>query len=432
VNFGDSDTIFSVASGGARAAVTLMRISGRRAGTVIDCLCRKRPAPRRASVRMLRNRKLQPLDKAVVLWLPGPASYTGEDCAELHLHGGAAVLNDVCDALVAEGLRPAEAGEFTRRAFMNGRLDLVEAEAVADLVDSETSSQRIQALGQLEGSLSRLLEGWKEQLTTLLSQQEALIDFPDEGLPHEVEEALVEQLEQLRGAMAQHLDDDRRGERLRDGLVFAVAGAPNAGKSTLINALAGRDVAIVSPIPGTTRDVLEARVVLGGVPVTLLDTAGLRDTDDPVEAEGIRRARHRAACADLVLLVGNEAEPWPTPPEGVRSLTIGTKSDIASPATGTLAVSALTNEGMPDLVARLAETAQSLTQSKGPAPLTRPRHRAALGDATNCLAAALAAPAPELRAEDMRMALRALGRITGHVGVEEILDSIFGQFCIGK
>jgi tRNA modification GTPase len=232
--------------------------------------------------------------------------------------------------------------------------------------------------------------------------------------------------------MNRHLDDDRRGERLREGLVFAVAGAPNAGKSTLINALAGRDVAIVSPFPGTTRDVLEARVVLGGVPVTLLDTAGLRATEDAIEAEGIRRARDRAARADLVLTVGNASEPWPEGFSTVRTLAIATKVDLHASPSGVLGVSAITGEGMATLTKYLGDEAAKLTRSQGPAPLTRPRHRAALTEATRRVAAALDAPAPELCAEDLRMALRAIGRITGHVSVDEILDSIFRQFCIGK
>ena len=239
----------------------------------------------------------------MVVWLPGPGSYTGEDSAELYLHGGRAVLTGVADALVALGARPAEPGEFTRRAFLNGRMDLTEAEAVHDLIAAETEAQRRQALRQLDGALGTLYRGWADRLRLLLAQQEALIDFPDEDLPPEVEAQVLGELAALRGEVAAHLDDGRRGERLREGLVFAVTGRPNVGKSSLMNALAERDVAIVSAIPGTTRDALEARVVLGGVPVTLVDTAGLRDTTDEIEAEGVRRARARAAEADLVILV---------------------------------------------------------------------------------------------------------------------------------
>ncbi len=399
----------------------------------------------------------------MVVWLPGPGSYTGEDAAELYLHGGRAVLTGVADALVALGARPAEPGEFTRRAFLNGRMDLTEAEAVHDLIAAETEAQRRQALRQLDGALGTLYRGWADRLRLLLAQQEALIDFPDEDLPPEVEAQVLGELEALRGEVAAHLDDGRRGERLREGLVFAVTGRPNVGKSSLMNALAERDVAIVSAIPGTTRDALEARVVLGGVPVTLVDTAGLRDTADEIEAEGVRRARARAAEADLVILVEAAATaeatrslplplregvggrgprhrrqpPPPNPlPQGegeAWTILVANKIDLggAVPA-GAIAVSALTGEGLAALRDRLAEAARSLTESTGPPPLTQARHRAALQEAAARLAGAQTADLPELRAEDLRLALRALGRITGSVGVEDILDTLFARFCIGK
>ncbi len=262
---------------------------------MLAALCGRVPPPRRASFRRLRDAEGSELDQAVVVWLPAPGSYTGEDSAELYLHGGRAVLAGVADALIALGARPAEAGEFTRRAFLNGRMDLTEAEAVHDLVAAETAAQRRQALRQLDGALGALYGGWAERLRLLLAQQEALIDFPDEDLPPEVEAQVAAELDALGQEIAAHLDDNRRGERLREGLVFAIAGPPNVGKSSLINALAESDVAIVSAIPGTTRDALETRAVLGGVPVTLVDTAGLRETTDEIEAEGVRRARARAA-----------------------------------------------------------------------------------------------------------------------------------------
>lgn len=431
---GDGDTIFAVASGAGRAAIAVLRLSGPACGTVLDRLCGRRPAARRASLRRLRDCSGNVLDAGLVLWFPAPGSFTGEDSAELHLHGGRAVLRDVAAALVALGLRPAEPGEFSRRAFLNGRMDLVSAEAVADLVEAETSAQRRQALRQMEGGLGHLLEGWAARLTRLLAQQEALIDFPDEDLPPEVEAAVVAEIGALRGAMRAHLDDGRRGERLREGLVFAVLGAPNAGKSTLVNALAEREIAIVSPLPGTTRDVLEARVELGGVPVTLLDTAGLREGGDAIEAEGIRRARARAAAADvlLVLTAADAPEP-PDLPAHARVVRVWAKADAAAPAgADTLAVSARTGAGMAALLAVLGRHATELTQAEGPPPLTRARHRAALLGAVEHLDAALSAPAAELRGEDLRLALRALGRVTGRVGVEDILDSVFRQFCIGK
>jgi tRNA modification GTPase len=450
----DADTIFAVASGVGQAAIAVMRLSGPDSHTVLAALCGRVPPPRRASFRRLRDARGAELDQGMVVWLPGPGSYTGEDAAELYLHGGRAVLMGVADALVALGARPAEPGEFTRRAFLNGRMDLTEAEAVHDLIAAETEAQRRQALRQLDGALGTLYRGWAERLRLLLAQQEALIDFPDEDLPPEVEAQVAGELEALRGEVAAHLDDGRRGERLREGLVFAVTGRPNVGKSSLMNALAERDVAIVSAIPGTTRDALEARVVLGGVPVTLVDTAGLRHTTDEVEAEGVRRARARAAEADLVILVetatagerGKKQENGEEEGEGEQeeegegeqegegwTILVANKIDLggAVPA-GAIAVSALTGEGLATLRDRLAEAARSLTEGTGPPPLTQARHRAALQEAAARLAGAQTADLPELRAEDVRLALRALGRITGNVGVEDILDTLFARFCIGK
>ena len=424
-------TIFAPASGAGRAAVTLVRLSGPEAGPLLDSLCRDRPPPRRAVLRSLRGAQGDLLDRAIVLWLPAPGSYTGEDSAELHLHGGPAVLSDVSEALVALGARPAEPGEFSRRAFLNGRMDLIEAEAVADLVEAETSAQRRQALRQLDGELGALYRAWAARLVRLLAQQEALIDFPDEDLPPGVEAAMLAEMAGLGGEIRRHLDDGRRGERLREGLVFAVTGPPNVGKSTLVNALAARDVAIVSGEAGTTRDVLEVRVVFGGVPVTLLDTAGLRDVADEVEAEGVRRARKRAAEADLVLEVIDV--PLSTDRQGGRVLRVGNKADLRSfGGSVDVEVSALTGTGLDLLRARLADWAQRLTQAAGPPPLTRARHRAALGEALKCLEAARQAVLPELRGEDLRLALRCVGRVTGAVGVEDVLDSVFRQFCIGK
>ncbi len=427
-----SETIFAVASGAGRAAIAVFRISGPASGGALDRLCRRRPVARQAVLRSLRDQSGAVIDRALVLWLPGPGSFTGEDSLELHVHGGRAVVQAMSAALVELGLRPAEPGEFTRRAFLNGRMDLLEAEALADLIDAETSGQRQQALRQLEGALGEVLAGWRGRLLAVLAQQEALIDFPDEDLPPEVEDALLGGIAGLCGEMRRHLDDDRRGERVREGLTIAVLGPPNAGKSTLINALAERDVAIVADLPGTTRDVLEARVVMAGVPVTLLDTAGLRESADPVEAEGIRRARLRAAAADLVMVVEAPGEGrLAALPEHPRVLRVATKADLGV-GDGDVAISVHAGSGMDRLRALLADHVREMTAVQGPAPLTRARHRAALQEAAGSLDAALAAPQPELRGEDLRLALRALGRLTGQVGVEDILDSVFRQFCIGK
>jgi len=428
-----SDTIFALASGSTRAAIAVLRLSGSAAGPAVAALCGGTlPAPRHASLRRLRSPSGEVLDHALVLWFPGPNTYTGEDCAELHLHGGRAVIDGVASALTEAGLRPADPGEFTRRAFLHGRIDLVEAEAVHDLVAAETEAQRRQALRQLEGALGALYQDWGDRLRGILAYQEALIDFPDEDLPPEVEDQLLTTMRTVNAEIRTHLNDAGRGEKLRGGLFFAITGAPNVGKSTLINALAERDVAIVSDIPGTTRDALETRVVLGGVPVTLVDTAGLRETTDSIEAEGVRRAIARAADADLVMTVVEAGFP---PPSGqtADSLLIANKADLGRPGPdGALRISARTGLGMDELRARLAAAAREMTDSSGPPPLTRSRHRAALLAAVDHLDAAALADLPELRGEDLRLAMRALGRITGHVGVEDILDTVFSRFCIGK
>ena len=427
----DQDTIFAVASGAGRAAIAVMRISGPGSADLLTGLAGKLPAPRRAVVRRLRGADGAMLDQAMVLWMPGPGTYTGEDAAELFLHGGRAVTEGVAMALVGLGLRPAEPGEFTRRAFLNGRMDLVEAEAVHDLISAETEAQRRQALRQLDGELGRVYRDWSDRLRFMLAQQEALIDFPDEDLPPEVEAELVATLTSLRSDIAAHLNDARRGEKLREGLVFAIVGPPNVGKSSLINALAERDVAIVSPTPGTTRDVLEARVVFGGVPVTLVDTAGLRETPDAIEAEGVRRALARAEDADLIVEVSDSGH-FAEGPASLR-IMVANKSDLGQSApAGAVAVSARTGEGLDLLRDRLAVAARTMTETAGPPPLTRARHRAALLEALDRLDAATETDLPELRGEDLRLALRAIGRIVGHVGVEDILDTLFGQFCIGK
>lgn len=428
------DTIFAIASGAGRAAVAVVRISGSRCRRTLECLCGGRvPKPRHAGLRHLRATDGAVLDQALVLWMPGPGSYTGEDAAELFLHGGKAVIDGVSMALVTLGLRPAEPGEFSRRAFLNGRMDLVEAEAVHDLVAAETDAQRRQALRQLDGELGRIYRGWSDCLRLMLAQQEALIDFPDEDLPPEVEWELAAALSSLRSEIAAHLNDARRGEKLRDGLVFTISGPPNVGKSSLINALTERDVAIVSPIPGTTRDALEARAVFGGVPVTLVDTAGLRETVDVIEAEGVRRALARVEDADLAIEMSDGTRPCGKSVAKAARLLVANKSDLGYPVpAGAIPISVLTGAGMDVLRDHLSAAARALTETSGPPPLTRARHRAALLEALDRLDAATATTVPELRGEDLRLALRAIGRITGHVGVEDILDTLFRQFCIGK
>ncbi|MCG7362137.1 tRNA uridine-5-carboxymethylaminomethyl(34) synthesis GTPase MnmE [Roseomonas sp. ACRSG] len=436
-----TDTIFALASGAGRAAIAVLRLSGTGCGAVLQRLAGRLPPPRMASLRRLRAPTSgEVLDEALVLWFPGPRSYTGEDSAELHLHGGRAVLEGVSAALLVYGARPAEPGEFTRRAFLNNRLDLTAAEGIADLIDAETAAQRRQALRQAGGALAERYAGWATRLTRQLAHQEAAIEFAEDGLPNSLEDEMRAGAAALAAEIRRHLDDGGRGERLREGLWAAILGAPNAGKSSLLNALAGREAAIVSATAGTTRDVVEVRLELGGVPVLLADTAGLRDTADEIEAEGVRRARRRAEEADLVIAVFAADVP---PDAGTLAMVapgtvvVANKTDLASaPAeiggVAPLAVSARSGEGLDALREALAAAASARAGLSAEAGLTRPRHRAALTEAATWLDEAVAAPLPELASEALRASVRALGRLTGRVGVEDVLDVVFGDFCIGK
>jgi tRNA modification GTPase len=394
------------------------------------------PAPRVASLRRLRGADGNVLDRALVLWFPGPASYSGEDSAELHLHGGRAVLRALAEALVGHGCRPAEPGEFTRRALLNGRLDLTEAEGIADLIGAETEAQRVQALRQAEGALSRRLAAWSERIASLLAWQEAAIEFTEDGVPSDLDARARVGAAALRAEMAAGLAEGARAERLRDGVAVAILGAPNAGKSSLLNALAGREAAIVSARAGTTRDVVEVAMDLAGVPVVLADTAGLRDTADEIEAEGVRRALARAEAAELRLAVfAADAEPDAATlalAGQPGTILVVNKVDLAPAPEGAVAVSARTGAGLQALRARLAEEVAARAGLTEAAALTRPRHRAALAEAVVALAEVEAAPLPEIAAEGLRAALSAVGRITGRVGVEAILDRVFSEFCIGK
>ncbi|HEY4253422.1 MAG TPA: tRNA uridine-5-carboxymethylaminomethyl(34) synthesis GTPase MnmE [Roseomonas sp.] len=430
-----SDTIFALASGAGRAAVAVLRISGSETGTILSRLAGALPAPRYATLRRLRMPDSEEvLDRALLLWFPKPRSYTGEDAAELQLHGGPAVISGVADALVALGARPAEPGEFTRRAFLNGRMDLTEAEGVADLVAAETAGQRRQAMAQVEGALASRLAGWSHGCARLLAHQEAAIEFADDDLPTDLSNRARAGATLLRQELQAQLADGGRGEKLREGLSIAILGAPNAGKSSLLNALAGRDAAIVSARAGTTRDVVEVRLDLAGIPVTLADTAGLRDAAEEIEAEGIRRALARAEAADLRLAIFAADLPPDAATLALRgpdTFVITSKADLGpGQLPDALPISTTTGQGMEMLRDRLAEAA--IARAGGQALLTRPRHRAALTEAAHWLAEAEQAPLPELTAEALRAALRALGRLSGRVGVEDILDIVFRDFCIGK
>jgi tRNA modification GTPase len=489
-----------------------VRLSGAGAARAVTAISGELPRPRTAR----RRRLIHPdtgerLDDGFVIWFPGPASFTGEDVAELHLHGSRAVLAAVMDALRGLGLRLAEPGEFTRRAFQNGKLDLTQAEAVADLVAAETEAQRRQALRQLDGELGGLYRDWSARLTRILAHLEALIDFHDEDLPPAIEDRRLGEIRGLADEIVRHLADGHRGERLRDGIGVAIVGPPNAGKSSLLNRIARREAAITSPYPGTTRDIVEVAIDLAGYPVILADTAGLREAADPVEMEGLHRALRRAAEAELrlfvydartpadaagaavwpgadTLVVANKIDlvaklplhPWgkgegpakqegevgvshvalrtsprPSPPPGTERKINGDSRGMNAAHRGTsvhgrdrldrdgggdsevgssgaaFPVSALTGEGLDDLLAALAARVADTYRNETPI-LTRARHRQALEDAAAALDRALAADLPELRAEDLRLALRSLGRITGTVDVEDLLDVIFRDFCIGK
>jgi len=446
-----NDTIYAPATGAGRAAVAVVRLSGPRAGDAVRALSGDLPKPRRAALRRLVHGGIA-LDDALVLWFPGPASYTGEDAAEFHVHGGRAVVEALVEALASEGLRLAEPGEFTRRAFENGKLDLTQAEGVADLIDAETDAQRRQALGQLGGALSQRYDRWRQLLVQALAMLEAAVDFPDEELPEDVAARARPGLEALEAEIAAALVDASRGRRVRDGFRIALVGAPNAGKSTLLNALAERDAAIVTSTPGTTRDIIEVPLTLGGYRTLLADTAGLRDTDDAIEAEGVRRARAWAAEADLRLWVIDaatfhvkhaheqaaiQAGDWAVINkidlvDGFRLEAL--REDFATLDLKIVELAARKPGGAEQARDALTRhVVEALSGAEFPAA-TRIRHAENLTEARAFLLRALSDVGleVELAAEDVRLAARALSRITGRIDPEDVLDRVFSSFCIGK
>jgi tRNA modification GTPase len=436
-----SDTIYALSSAPGRAGVAVIRVSGPTAGEVLTRLTTAGlPAPRRAVLRRLIDAAGDTIDQALVLWLAGPASFTGEDMAEFHVHGGRAIVEATLAAIAAmPECRPAEAGEFTRRAVEAGKLDLTQAEAILDLIDAETEAQRRQAVRQYEGSLTGLYEGWRGRLIRALAWAEAAIDFSDEELPDDVVARAKAEVADIHGEIVAHLADARRGELVREGLFLTVIGPPNAGKSSLINALARRDVAIVAETAGTTRDVIEVRLNIGGYAVIVADTAGLRAAADAVESEGVRRALARAGQSDLVLLLldGSAAAPLAGLPEGTAAnadLTVWNKADLPAPAPRHgLTLSLRTSAGLDALLAVIERQVAERLDRPAEAPvLTRARHRHALEQAAAALLRSQGARESELFAEDLRLAVRAIGRITGRVDVEELLDVVFRDFCIGK
>jgi len=436
-----SDTIVALASGAVPAAIAVIRISGPETRRVLEAFCGGVPDPRHASLRDIGPPRLPAIDRGLAIWFPGPASFTGEDMAELHTHGSRAVVSAVIEAVLSlPGTRLAEPGEFARRAFENGKLDLTQVEGLADLISAETEAQRRQALAQAEGSLRTLYEGWRIELLRAQALVEAGLDFADEGdVAADIAVKGDAIVAPLLVSISHHLAD-RRGERLRDGVHIVIAGPPNVGKSSLLNALAKRDVAIVSEEAGTTRDVLEVHLDLGGLPVTLTDTAGLREAESKVEAEGVRRALARTEQADVVLwLVDATAPIWELPAalEIRTAICVLNKIDLErgfTPHRDCLQISARTGQGLDRLVEALEEQAAHVAETGLASPLmTRARHRAEL-EGTRVALQRFGQPtlSPELKAEELRIAARHLGRLTGRIDVEEVLGAIFGEFCIGK
>jgi len=445
----DATTIFALSSAPGRAGVAVVRVSGPGASRSIEALCGAVPAARRAELRTLRHPVSGlVIDTGLVIFFPGPASFTGEDIAEFQVHGGRAVLQAMFDVLAClPGLVPAEAGDFARRAFYNGKLDLTQAEGLADLIDAQTEAQRVQALRQSGGVLSRLYEGWRGELIEASALVEAALDFSDEA--DVAEDAILKAREMASGLLAklrEHLADGHRGEVLREGFRAVLVGPPNAGKSSLMNVLAKRQVAIVSEEAGTTRDVIEVQLDLGGYPVVLSDTAGLRDAASAVEAEGIRRTRQMIEAAQLVISVTapdtDDQSEWVSLPEtqvpgGARLLRLRNKADIAPThggGDGVIGVSARTGDGIDRLLRAILEVVRDQLGSADAPALTQARHRALVGEAVRHLEAFETGDfeMAELRAEDLRQAATALSKLTGRIDVEDILDKVFGRFCIGK
>jgi tRNA modification GTPase len=438
-------TIFALSSGRPPSAIAVVRVSGPQARTALTTLAGKMPEPRLGTRRLLRGTDSRPIDDAVVLWFPGPASATGEDVAEFHVHGGRAVLTALFAALSAMAdLRAAEPGEFTRRAFENGKLDLTEAEGLDDLIHADTERQRRQALRQLKGLLGDKARDWRARIIEASALIEAGIDFSDEGdVSTELIAPALAKVRSLLGEIEEVLAAQGRSERLREGLVVAIAGPPNVGKSTLMNQLARREVAIVSPHAGTTRDVIEVQLDLSGYPVTVIDTAGIRETDDPVEQEGVRRARARAAEADLVLWMSDPQHDG-IPHQGDAPIwRVHNKIDLGAAAKRSAGIledmaefriSASRGDGVAELVAGLVAFAENYFGSDEGALIGRERQRKLLQQTAASLQRSIAAIGlgEELVAEDLRAAAYSLGRLLGRVDVEDILDVIFREFCIGK
>ncbi|HPF47136.1 MAG: tRNA uridine-5-carboxymethylaminomethyl(34) synthesis GTPase MnmE [Alphaproteobacteria bacterium] len=445
-------TIFALSSGKGRAGVSVIRLSGPLTEKAILLLTKKQKCPeaRKAMLTWFYDPSTgERLDQGILIFFQGPNSFTGEDVAEFHIHGGYAVTAGFLEALSKiNGLRSAEAGEFTRRAFDNGKMDLTSAEGLADLINAETSGQRKQALRQMEGELANLYEGWRKELITAMAYLEADIDFSDEEIPDDVGERVRPVIEKLYAEIEKHLADGHRGERLRHGLQVIILGAPNAGKSSLMNYLSKRDVAIVSDIAGTTRDLLEVHLDISGFPVSVIDTAGIRYSDNEIESEGIRRAEVKAADADLKIVVIDGTQDHYLGDQMLKHidentmilinkvdlLDVKTHSEYAFGGIGVWSVSAKTRQGLDDFMTAFEREVSKRMELTDTPSLTRTRHRANLQSALKHMKRYVDADhfALELQSEDLRMAARDIGKITGYVDVEDILEKIFKEFCIGK
>jgi tRNA modification GTPase len=436
------ETIFALSSGRLPSGVAVMRISGPQTRFVIETISGGLPEPRIAALRSFKDSDNSPIDRGLLLFFPAPASFTGEDCAELHLHGGKAVVDAMITALYKfEGCRLAEAGEFTRRAFANGKFDLTVAEGLADLIAAETDGQRRLALQISSGTQATLYASWRTELIRARALIEAELDFADESdVPGSVSDQVWRSMRDLADRMDKHVADGKRGAMVRDGFRVVIVGAPNAGKSSLLNALAGRDVAIVSDEPGTTRDLIEIKLDLNGLPVLVTDTAGLRETEGKVERIGIDRAREQASVADLVITLTDLSNPVAPALDDVAdnvTLRLGTKCDLVLPSAAAkydLVISTRTGEGLDDLLEALSKRAELAAGNLSDPLPTRRRHMELLVETDREIGAAIreeTAPL-EVRAEYLRRASHSLGRITGDVDVEDILDVVFSQFCIGK
>lgn len=434
-----SETIFSLSTGGLPSGVAVIRMSGSGTRFAFETICGSVPHPRMAAYRVFRDAEGQPIDRGLALYFPAPASFTGEDCGEFHLHGSRAVVARFHEVLSGlDGFRQAEAGEFTRRAFDNGKMDLTAVEGLSDLLAAETEIQRRAALDQAGGHLNELYEGWMRRLTHARAMLEADFDFADEeDVPGSVADQVWPDIAALKSEIDQHIQGVKWGETIRDGFRVAMVGAPNVGKSTLLNRLADRDVAIVSDRPGTTRDSIEVRMDIGGHLVRVVDTAGLRETEDEIESEGIRRSLQMAESSDLILLLDDGKTDLPERLPNVAIIRIQTKSDIRdvndSLDGDSLALSAITGDGLRALIDRIAvELASRSTRIEG-LP-NRQRHESLLREAVSRIEAALDSRAlgPEIAASELMAVSEALGRITGRVSVEDLLGVIFSQFCIGK